>query len=221
MNSLNNDELNVRNVSDPDFEIITSATGYARFNNANLHFAEFLKNNGVACEFETYSGDHCFAEWQNLLVEGLIKTRELQRIANPSVEKTQYANTEVMHEFAPDFKKRLFDKKLETLNDKIIALNHDPVINEHEYKAVIDSLTALTFPELEKTHGVIASLIVAKNISPHLYQALEKDISALIKNEPPTGYADYVKSINITHEDARNDIDTSTKDINSTSLKND
>lgn len=46
---------------------------------ANETFSTFLKSKGIACEFEKYSGDHCFAEWQGGLVDGLLKIRQFRR----------------------------------------------------------------------------------------------------------------------------------------------
>lgn len=57
---------------------------------ANQHFAEFLTHQKIPCEFETYTGDHCFAEWQELLIEGLDNLHQL-RMTNAVVP--QYKRT--------------------------------------------------------------------------------------------------------------------------------
>ncbi len=47
-------------------------------NTSNEHMAQFLNQRGLRCEFDYYSGDHCFAEWQERLIIGLIKTQKMQ-----------------------------------------------------------------------------------------------------------------------------------------------
>ncbi len=60
----------------PDGQLLQSPDGVALLT-ANRNFEKFLQSKGVACKLEEYSGDHCFAQWQNDLVDGLIKTRQM------------------------------------------------------------------------------------------------------------------------------------------------
>lgn len=46
---------------------------------ANQHVVDFLQQQGVRCVFEHYSGDHCFAEWQERLVDGLVQLHKLNK----------------------------------------------------------------------------------------------------------------------------------------------
>lgn len=54
---------------------------------ANQHFVDFLQQQGIHCVFEQYSGDHCFAEWQERLVDGLIQQQTLHKVHLETLDK--------------------------------------------------------------------------------------------------------------------------------------
>ena len=53
-------------------------SGGVSHDQANEHFAAFLNDKKVSCEFDRYSGDHCFAEWQGGLINGLMEINKLR-----------------------------------------------------------------------------------------------------------------------------------------------
>lgn len=117
-------------------------------------------------------------------------------------------------------------KKPETVHDKIMALSVDTVLNEKEYRSIVDSITP---KELEKTLNDLLSLMVKKEIDPLLYQALTTDLqkndlqtskTTQHQAQPLPGYVEYAKSFNKTNEDTHSEVETGTKDNNSSPTKN-
>ena len=118
-----------------------------------------------------------------------------------------------------------------SLHDKITCLNHDVVINEQEYEAIVYSIAALPFVEREKTLEDLSLRVMKKEISPSLYKAFMTDIPQVQKNDLQTshadqhqvqqlfGYADYVKSCDKIIVNARSESDTFTKEVSFTTLK--
>ncbi len=57
---------------------------------ASEHFAAFLKDRNLSCHFDIYHGDHCFAEWQDKLIDGLVWINQKRMV--------QYYKDSVDHE---------------------------------------------------------------------------------------------------------------------------